>query len=1108
MKRLLAKSILLAGGMSLSSHILALGLGEMELDSALNQPLSAEIKLVDKQGLTSSEIKPKLASAADFERAGIDRYQFLTQMKFSVNGDRILITTRDPVNEPFLNFLVELNWPAGRVLREYTVLLDPPVFEEGRVQPLVAVPAGSVQTQATATTPQPRPQRTPAPQRSNSWQTPAAPGTYKVQPNDTLWEIALATRPDASVTPQQMMIALQDVNPGAFINGNINRLKTHTVLDIPDASIIETVNNREAVAEVVRQNRELKAGVAQIDATGRNTDTSGPRKSTGNGEVRLLASEASGDSNQSGGAVSGKAGTAGAAETDLAIALENLDKSQRENQELVERLNALEEQLAKMERLISLQNDQLANMQAGTEPAAKADATVQEPAAETAGVATTEAATEQTSESVTESATTPAEDAAPVEQQTETEAVAEAAPQEAPATEDAESESEAGTDYNYSEGAAAETEQAAPVQTAEQKAMAERAAAEARRSAAESDKGIVAKVMADPYPYFAVAAGLLLMLVYAIMKLKARKEEDAVAEAEAELNAAEAAAMAPGNSELDLPDNNDLPGFDDNLSSDNGDDSFGNFDLGDEELDSNIESDLSDIDLDAYEDADGEYETVGQTEDAISESDIYIAYGKFDQAIELLKGAIAAEPERTDLRLKQLEVLSSLDDAEAFAEAEANLIAIGDSAANAEAAEFRQQLSNPIEPEIRADEAGALSLDGELPSIDESAEDEFEGGMDFGAALDFGDDAAPEDDGIGAQLEEVPDLKLDESSDFDAEKEGVDMSLEDDAPELDDDLLNFDLGDDDELSAETVAADSSDDVLTEESDSLASLDDADDELPSLDLDADDLTTDFEDITAELPAESENDTESAIDFSVDDFDLDSESDDLVDSTETLEGPAESPVAGELADPEDDLSLDFEVDEATTSSNEELDDLLDVDGDLDTVASSEEELPELTFDVEDSSDSEHADSELAESADDVSVEEAGEEAGEEVAHEAPESDTSADPVDESSADEDELVAAPDSEGENVSDDLEALMSGDDDLAGGSDLIGGIDLDELAAADDEFDFLAGTDECATKLDLARAYVDMEDIDGAKELLQEVVQEGNDAQKQEAKDLMDKLA
>ena len=74
--------------------------------------------------------------------------------------------------------------------------------------------------------------------------------------------------------------------------------------------------------------------------------------------------------------------------------------------------------------------------------------------------------------------------------------------------------------------------------------------------------------------------------------------------------------------------------------------------------------------------------------------------------------------------------------------------------------------------------------------------------------------------------------------------------------------------------------------------------------------------------------------------------------------------------------------------------------------------------------------------------------------------------------------------------------------------SDLTAGIDLDELETADDEFDFLSGTDECATKLDLARAYVDMEDFEGAKELLEEVVQEGSDQQKQDALDLMDKIA
>ena len=70
------------------------------------------------------------------------------------------------------------------------------------------------------------------------------------------------------------------------------------------------------------------------------------------------------------------------------------------------------------------------------------------------------------------------------------------------------------------------------------------------------------------------------------------------------------------------------------------------------------------------------------------------------------------------------------------------------------------------------------------------------------------------------------------------------------------------------------------------------------------------------------------------------------------------------------------------------------------------------------------------------------------------------------------------------------------------------GEIDLDALAAADDEFDFLAGTDECATKLDLARAYIDMEDFDGAKELLQEVVQEGSDQQKSDARSMMDSLS
>ena len=222
MKRLLANAILLASSISLSSQALALGLGELTLQSALNQPLKAEIELVDAKGLSEFDIKSALASQADFDRAGVDRAYFLTKISFKVENNRIVLTSREAVNEPYLNFLIELNWPQGRVLREYTVLLDPPVFEEQSYEPVVAAPVAAesvgdfsdesaaapeqeaVDVSQTAETPE---ANKPAP--SNHWDEPAAPGNYKVQQNDTLWAIALQTRPARDITPQQMMLALQ-----------------------------------------------------------------------------------------------------------------------------------------------------------------------------------------------------------------------------------------------------------------------------------------------------------------------------------------------------------------------------------------------------------------------------------------------------------------------------------------------------------------------------------------------------------------------------------------------------------------------------------------------------------------------------------------------------------------------------------------------------------------------------------------------------------------------------------------------------------------------------------------------------------------------------------
>merc|ERR1712000_265625 len=201
-------------------------------------------------------------------------------------------------------------------------------------------------------------------------------------------------------------------------------------------------------------------------------------------------------------------------------------------------------------------------------------------------------------------------------------------------------------------------------------------------------------------------------------------------------------------------------------------------------------ADLADDDLDTtvvlpQDDSNEEFETVAQTEDVISESDIYIAYGKFEQAIELLQGAIENEPSRTDVRLKLLEVYVEMDEAAGFADAESELRKLGDREASAQAEQMRSRLSAPIALGAAASQADdALSLDGDIPSLDESAGDDFSDGLDFGDALDLsGDLGEPvladdkEDDTFdldsdpvaeaGAGLEEVPTLDLDDGLEFD-----------------------------------------------------------------------------------------------------------------------------------------------------------------------------------------------------------------------------------------------------------------------------------------------------------------------------------------------------
>lgn len=168
--RCCTRLLLVGAVVTYSALASALGLGEMTVHSALNQPLRADIALMDAAGLEEGELLASLATADDFSRAGVERVLFLDNLKFTpvLRGNRRLIqvTSNKPVNEPFLNFLVQLNQPNGRLLREYTVLIDPPGSPNivpATDEPLIGRPSSEFPSVQPATAPLPARKEPPKP---------------------------------------------------------------------------------------------------------------------------------------------------------------------------------------------------------------------------------------------------------------------------------------------------------------------------------------------------------------------------------------------------------------------------------------------------------------------------------------------------------------------------------------------------------------------------------------------------------------------------------------------------------------------------------------------------------------------------------------------------------------------------------------------------------------------------------------------------------------------------------------------------------------------------------------------------------------------------------
>lgn len=925
----------IAAASALSSGMAhALGLGEVTLQSSLNQPLVAEIELLEVRDLASNEVIPSLASPEEFIKAGVDRQYFLTDLKFTPvlkpNGKSVIrVTSSKAVREPYLNFLVEVLWPNGRLLREYTLLLDPPLYS-----PQTTV-AAAPQLPIAAPAPAPRPAVAPvAPTAASPAPAPrpAAPAPasraisgneYRTTANDTLWEIAKRV---GGGSVNQTMLAIQDLNPDAFVGGNINRMKSGQVLRLPDEQQIRSRSNAEAVAQVAEQNAAWREGRAvasrQLDATRRTTAGAAPATAESTDSLKLVAAEA-GQSTR--GSDTGSANSKALADK-LAVTQESLDSTRRENAELQSRVSDLQSQLDKLQRLVELKDSQLAKLQADLSAAPAAPAAVDEPAVEAP------AAQPEAAPPAAEAATPPA------------------SPPE-----------EAAPDYNYSEEPAAPVEDsaAATEQPASEPAAAVEPAAPAQpvepakpAAPAPAPQSFIDDLMANPMTLGLAGGGALLLLLLALMALSRR---NAMKEAELQEQLADDLSQDQAfASDLDMPE-----------------DSFAG---------------LDDEPAQAAQAA-SEERVTAQTGDALGEADIYIAYGRFNQAAELLQNAINDEPHRADLRLKLMEVYAELGDREGFARQDNELREIG--GVNAQAEQLKAKY-----PAIAAFAgAGAVvaaaSADDDLGefSLDDISLDEPTAQAPASAAGDL-------DDAFDLSLD---DLEADLENDLQSAKaEEAPLALDDD--------LDFGLVD--EPAAPAASA------------------------------ADDL----------------------------DFDL-ALGDDKV----------------ELSQPADDLSaFSLDLDEPAAPASDEADDfLLSLDDDA-PLSQPADELSDLGLDLVEET---PAAADLDLPADfDLSLED------EAPVRPAVESDSFAAQLDEVTAELDQL-----------STDLDEPQAPSPASAEG--LAGDLD------GDDDFDFLSGTDETATKLDLARAYIDMGDTEGARDILDEVIAEGNDAQQQEAREMISKL-
>ncbi len=1180
MRKLGLVSSLWAALLFLPLTVLALGLGEIEVDSYLNQPLKAEIEVISARPGEIDDLLVGLASRDAFRKAGLERPAVLSKLKFKVDkaedgqSATISISTKTPVKEPFLSFLVEADWAKGRLLREFTVLLDPPSFAQQAVittsepqavtQSAPAASAESTPIADSASTSMPmesvqqvsRPIATSEPadytsqpasapmEQTSPLASQASPDQIVVAKGDTLWGIASQFKDDEH-SMAQVMLALQMMNPEAFGQDNINNLKVGAVLRVPELNTLDSLNKQEAYAQVLEQNGlwdEYVARKSGVASTASPTSASAGVSSAQTDEESQLSLLTPGEGDSENASLQNDANgdDAGKIRKQLALAEEELEAARLENEDLSSRVKSLEEQLSKFEELqkmVQIQDDSLAQLQNTTAEQATVEA---EPPAQPEMMGTEAAVIDEALVDETAASEQVSDEEAP------SEVMVEAADELMAEQESQTAEMDAQTDLMAAQQemtdeamASTEAETVLPTTTEEVAEDTEQTViVPAPAIITETPDGgfmdmipSIDELLNDPVMLGGLGGVLALILGFILLrKKKSDKDSDGAITIE-----------EPEGTHLDddaTPIH--VPGAEEDTAQRAAEAVEDETDIETSILDTEqhmaetlvteeVEEEEDEFAKTAVVSADElaqteEVESLPQEQDdVLNEVDVYLAYGLYDNAEDLLKQSLDNSPERADYRAKLLDTYFATKNKEAFIKEAEMLKSLGGAAdrfwdrvqvMGFELAPENDLFSGAKDSSVSVDELEFAKP--ETPDFDISADDE---------ATDF----SSTDFNIGDETMDVSATQvLDAENDF-TSTQNIDESLEDldvEFPDLDDVSGNDESEKkDDEFSAE--------DLMLDESDAGSDVD--------LDFAADlDLSVDEQDAKLAESDEIEEEVSLEIDEDEINFDLPEEAADtdenqeIIDLEPTVEAPPALDKVPQMED-EDEVEIDLAVDEPeledeTTGDRQQADDSLtsetlvvapgEVETDVDQNTSNEVELAldeGLDFDMSDMDDDELKDGEFSPSEtvalgeinisdDDITEFRPAEMTGEFDAFQAEAADN-----DEAVLNEVDAVSGLDKTGTFAPGDFneEEAAQQADDVSQLQDESQAEDIEDLTDIDDIEDLMLpdDVDEVATKLDLAKAFIDMGDAEGARSSLEEVMSEGTEEQKAEATGLLEQI-